>query len=40
VYVRADESNPYGRVMVMMSQLREAGFEDVGLVTEPPPGER
>ena len=29
VYVRADESNPYGRVMTMMSQLREAGFEDV-----------
>ena len=37
VYVRADQSNPYGRVMEMMSQLREAGFEDVGLVTEPPP---
>jgi biopolymer transport protein ExbD len=36
VYVRADESNPYGRVMVMMNQLREAGFEDLGLVTEPP----
>ena len=38
VYVRADEANPYGRVMVMMSQLREAGFEDVGLVTETPLG--
>lgn len=38
IYVRADESNSYGRVMVMMSQLREAGFEDVGLVTEPPSG--
>jgi len=38
VYVRADESNSYGRVMVMMGQLREAGFEDVGLVTEPPTG--
>ena len=37
VYVRADQSNPYGRVMAMMGQLREAGFEDVGLVTEPPP---
>ena len=37
VYVRADESNPYGSVMAMMSQLREACFEDVGLVTEPPP---
>lgn len=36
VYVRADESNSYGRVMTVMGQLREAGFENVGLVTEPP----
>jgi biopolymer transport protein TolR len=36
VYVRADESNTYGRVMAVMGQLREAGFENVGLVTEPP----
>jgi len=40
VYVRADESNPYGRVMAMMGQLSEAGFENVGLVTEPPPREQ
>lgn len=40
VYVRADESNTYGRVMEVMGQLREAGFENVGLVTEPPPVER
>lgn len=39
VYVRADESNTYGRVMEVMGQLREAGFENVGLVTEPPPVE-
>ena len=37
VYVRADESNTYGRVMQVMGQLRVAGFENVGLVTEPPP---
>ncbi len=40
VYVRADESNTYGRVMQVMGSLREAGFENVGLVTEPPPPER
>jgi biopolymer transport protein TolR len=40
VYVRADESNSYGRVMAMMGQLSEAGFENVGLVTEPPPREQ
>jgi len=39
VYVRADESNTYGRVMAVMGQLREAGFENIGLVTEPPPPE-
>lgn len=37
VYVRADEANSYGRVMQVMGQLRTAGFENVGLVTEPPP---
>ncbi|HKY60987.1 MAG TPA: biopolymer transporter ExbD [Gemmatimonadota bacterium] len=37
VYVRADESNTYGRVMRVMGHLRTAGFENVGLVTEPPP---
>jgi biopolymer transport protein ExbD len=40
VYVRADESIPYGRVMAMMGQLSAAGFENVGLVTEPPPREQ
>jgi biopolymer transport protein TolR len=39
VYVRADEANSYGRVMQVMGQLRAAGFENVGLVTEPPPPE-
>lgn len=39
VYVRADETNSYGRVMELMGQLRQAGFENVGLVTEPPPVE-
>jgi len=40
VYVRADESNPYGRVMETMGAIREAGFDNVGLVTEPPPPSR
>lgn len=40
VYVRADETNTYGRVMQVMGQLQAAGFENVGLVTEPPPEER
>lgn len=40
VYLRADEANTYGRVMEVMGQLQLAGFENVGLVTEPPPIER
>jgi biopolymer transport protein TolR len=39
VYLRADEGNTYGRVMEVMGQLQQAGFENVGLVTEPPPVE-
>ncbi|MDX1623716.1 MAG: biopolymer transporter ExbD [Gemmatimonadota bacterium] len=39
VYVRADESVAYGRVARLMASIREAGFENVGLVFEPPPGE-
>jgi biopolymer transport protein TolR len=37
VYVRADESVSYGQVAGLMGQIREAGFENVGLVFEPPP---
>lgn len=40
VYLRADAANSYGKVMEVMGSLREAGFENVGLVTEPPPPER
>ena len=40
VYVRADRVNSYGTVMEVMGQLHAAGFENVGLVTEPPPSER
>lgn len=36
VYVRADESVPYGRVAVLMGRIRGADFETVGLVFEPP----
>jgi biopolymer transport protein TolR len=42
VYVQADEAVSYGQVAGLMGQIREAGFENVGLVFEPPPatGER
>jgi biopolymer transport protein ExbD len=34
VYLKADTDAPYGAVMTMMDQLREAQIENVGLITE------
>jgi biopolymer transport protein ExbD len=35
VYLRADESIPYGRVMYVMDQCRKGGISQVGLVVQP-----
>jgi len=40
VFVRADQSVPYGQVMRTMGAVRESGLTKIGLVTEPPPPER
>jgi len=37
VYLKADKSLPYGFVMDVMAQIREAGIEKIGMVTEPAP---
>ena len=34
VIIRADEEAQYGAVMAAMDQLRQAGIEDIGLITE------
>jgi len=34
VLIKADEEAPYGAVMAAMDQLRKAGVEDIGLITE------
>ena len=34
VIIRADEEAKYGAVMAAMDQLRTAGIEDIGLITE------
>jgi len=34
VLIKADEEATYGAVMAAMDQLRQAGIEDVGLITE------
>ena len=35
VYIKADKSLPYGVVMHVMAQIRDAGIEKIGMVTEP-----
>ena len=37
VYLRADETIPYGRVMYVMDQCRKGGVNQVGLVVNPTP---
>lgn len=40
VLLRADETVPYGVIMETMSNIRKAGIEKVGMVTEPDSGRR
>jgi len=35
VFLRADESIPYGFVVQVMGMIRQAGIEQIGMVTEP-----
>jgi biopolymer transport protein TolR len=35
VYLRADKSVPYGHVIEVIAQIKQAGFLNLGLVTEP-----
>ncbi len=34
ILIKADEDAPYSRVMEIMDSLRQAGIEDMGLITE------
>jgi biopolymer transport protein TolR len=35
VYLRADKTIPYGMVVLVMSEIKGAGIEKLGMVTEP-----
>ena len=35
IYLKADKSVPYGYVMSVMAEVKEAGFERMGMITEP-----
>lgn len=36
IYLRADQSIPYGRVVQIMDEVKLAGIEKLGMVTAPP----
>ncbi|MBN2282329.1 MAG: biopolymer transporter ExbD [Deltaproteobacteria bacterium] len=36
VFMRADETVPYGFVVKVMSEVRKAGVDKLGMITEPP----
>ncbi len=36
VYMRADKEVPYGFVVQVMSEVRKAGVDKLGMITEPP----
>jgi len=40
VYIKADKSLPYGVVMNVMAQIRDAGIDKIGMVTEPASGKQ
>ncbi len=35
IYLKADKSIPYGFVMAVMAEIKEAGFEKLGMITLP-----
>jgi len=36
IFMRADEKVPYGFVIQVMSEVRKAGVDKLGMITEPP----
>ncbi len=40
VYMRADKEVPYGFVVQVMAEVRKAGIDKLGMITEPPQGTR
>jgi biopolymer transport protein TolR len=40
VYLKADRDVPYGTVAAVMAQIKDAGVDKLGMVTEPPAAEK
>ena len=34
VYLKADRQVPYGTIVTVMAEIRQAGVQDIGLMTE------
>ena len=40
IFLRADKAVPYGIVVAVMADIKEAGFEKLGMITQPPEEKR
>ncbi len=40
IYLKADKAVPYGFVMAVMAEVKDAGFDKIGMITEPLENER
>ena len=40
IYLRADQAVPYGTVVRVMDEIKRAGIEKLGMVTDPVPGSK
>jgi len=40
IFLKADKNVPYGLVVEVMADIKDSGFEKLGMVTEPPQKER
>ncbi len=40
VYMRADKNIPYGFVVQVMAEVRKAGVDKLGMITDPPEGSK
>lgn len=40
IYLKADKAVPYGFVMAVMAEVKDAGFEKIGMITESLENER
>ena len=40
IFLRADRTVPYGFVVEVMSEVRKAGVDKLGMITQPPEGQR